>query len=109
MAMQNLLVQFLKKLGVEDYSELTEVEKTTYQEWEQILGREVKIENVAEFLETQVKRLNKELRTAVLEGEDRKSLQITAKIENFEAIIMFIKEPTERRKSLEKQLLTQVT
>lgn len=107
--MKNLLTELLKKLGVEDYSQLTEVEKATYNEWQQILSHEVRIENVAAFLETQVKRLQKELMKAVQEDEDRQALIITAKIENYEAIIMFIKEPLERRKSLEQQLLTQVT
>lgn len=107
--MKNLLTELLKKLGVEDYSQLTDLEKATYNEWQQILSHEVRIENVAAFLEVQVKRLSKELMKAVLEGEDREALVITAKIENYEAIIMFIKEPTERRKSLEQQLLTQVT
>lgn len=106
--MENLLTKYLKKLGVEDYSELTDVERATYEEWQRILSHEVRIDDVAEYLEGQIARLNKELRAAVTEGEDRDALKITAKIENYEAIIMFIKEPLERRKSLEAQLLSQV-
>ncbi len=106
--MENILNKFLKKVGVEDFSELTEMEKATYQEWEKILSQDVKINDVAKFLEAQINRLNKELRAAVTEAKDREALRITAKIENYEAIIIFIKEPLERRKALEEQLLNQL-
>lgn len=101
---QNLLTELLKKIGVADYSQLTELERQTYQEWEKILSHEVRIDDVAIFLENQVKRLNKDLRTAVLEGEDRQALKITAQIENYDTIITFIKQPLERRRALEQQL-----
>lgn len=106
--MENLLTKFLKKVGVEDYSELSEVEKATYKEWEAILNKEIRIEDVAKYLETQISRLNKDLRNAVTSGNDREALKMTAKIENYEAIILFIREPLERRKSLEQELLSQL-
>lgn len=106
--MQNLLKKYLDKLGLTDYSELTEVEKSTYKEWEDVLSVEVKIENVATFLERQVQRLQKELIEATKEGEDRRALLLAARIENYETIIIFIKEPQERRKSLERELLNNI-
>lgn len=104
--MENLLKKYLEKLGLADYSELSPQERATYEEWERILSHEVRIDDVAKFLESHVGRLNKELREAVTNGEDRDALKITARIENYETIIMFIKEPLERRKSLEQQLLS---
>lgn len=102
---ENILNSFLKKLGVNDYSELSELEKSTYKQWEQILNKTVRIEDVAIFLEVKVKNLQKDLHDAIKEGDDRMALHITAKIENYETIILFIKEPLERRKHLERQLL----
>lgn len=105
MAKENLLLGFLKKIGVQDFSELREEEKNTYREWEKILSHEVRIEDVAKFLERQVKHLNGQLHDAIKEDEDRLALILTAKIENYEAIMVIINEPMERRKSLEQQLL----
>lgn len=103
--MKNLLAKYLEKLGLQDYSELSTVERQTYEEWERILSHEVRIEDVATFLEKQVARLHRELREATKEGEDRQALFKTARIENYEAIIAIIKEPNERRKELERELL----
>lgn len=103
--MDNLLVRLLKKLGVEDYSDLTDIEKATYKQWEEILAKDVKIEDVSKFLDTQIKRLNRELREAVKEGDDRLALNISAKIDNFETIVLFIREPLEAKKRLEESLL----
>jgi len=107
--MKNILVEYLKKLGVKDYSELTDLERKTYEEWEKTLSTEVRIEEVAKFLETQVKKLQRVLKEHAKLGEDREALYTVARIENYEAIITFIKEPLERRKSLERELLNNIS
>lgn len=107
--MTDILKKYLEKLGLKDYSELTTAEKEVYKQWEEVLARDVRIEDVAEFLERQVKQLSRDLREAIKEGEDRQAILLTAKIENYETIILFIREPTEAKKRLEKELLENLT
>lgn len=107
--MKNLLATYLGKLGLKDYSELSAVEKATYKQWEDVLSKEVRIEDVAKFIQAQKKSLEKKLRDATREGESREALLYTARIDNYEAIITFIKEPLERRKSLERELLNNIS
>lgn len=105
MPLANLLNKYLEKLGVKEYADLTELERATYKEWEAILAKDVRMEDVAEFLEKQLKHLNRELREAVTEGDDRLALKISGRIENYETIVLFIREPLEAKKRLESSLL----
>ena len=102
--MKDLLAKYLNKLGLSDYRELSQVERATYEEWERVLSKEVRIDDVSKFIKGQVDMLQKELMQAVKEGEDRDALQITAKIENYEAIVSFIDEPEQRRKALFQEI-----
>lgn len=102
---ENLLTKYLKKLGLSEYRELTELERATFKEWEAVLAKDVRIENVAEFLERQIKRQNRELREAVQDGDQDRALVLSAKIDNYETIVLFIREPLEAKKRLEAQLL----
>ena len=69
--MKNLLSTYLKRLGLNDYRDLTEMERATYKEWERVLSHEVRIEDVAKFLQGKKKQLQKKLREAVKKGNDR--------------------------------------
>lgn len=103
--MENILQKWLTKVGVKDYSGLTDLEKETYKQWEKILNKEVRIDDVAKFMQSKVNQLNKDLREALLEGDDRLALFISAKIDNYETLILFIKEPLARKANLERELL----
>jgi hypothetical protein len=105
---ENQLDKLLEKVGVTDVSELSAVEKATFDEWQEALNANVAIEDVAKFMEYQVKRLNKDLRQAVVEGRDRDALRITAKLENYDALVFFIREPLERKKAVSEEILNQL-
>lgn len=104
-----ILEKYLEKLGLKDYSELTTAEREVYRQWEEVLNINIKVEDVATFLEKQVKVLNKRLREAIGEGDDVQTMILSARIENYETIILFIREPIEARKNLEKELLENLT
>lgn len=103
-----LLKRYREKLGVGDYTELTDDEKKTYDQWEAILTKEITLENLREFLGKQQLVLAKELREAVTNGEERKALRISARLDNYEAMAAFIDEPTRSRDNLIAHLKTLV-
>lgn len=108
MSKENQLDKLLEKVGVTDISELSPIERATFDEWQKALNAEVNIEDVAKFIEYQVKRLNRELRLAVVEARDREALRITAKLDNYDALVFFIKEPLERKKAVSEEILNQL-
>jgi dihydroorotate dehydrogenase len=99
--MDNLIKKFLDKQGIEDVTKLTPEEKSTYAEWEKILDGQTKITDVADWLEKNIKSMNVQLREAVKQGEDRVALLLTARLENYEAIAMMIREPDRKREDLQ--------
>lgn len=102
-----LLRRYMReRLGVEDYTKLRADEKQTYDEWEIVLTKELKLDDLKTFLEKQGVVLARELRDAVEKGEDRKALRIAARIENYEVLTAFIAEPNRSRENLIAQLET---
>jgi len=93
-----------EKLGIEDYTKLSGDEKKTYDQWEAVLSKELKLDDLRTFLTKQNVVLAKELRDAVEKDEGRKALRIAARIENYEAIVAFIDEPNRSRENLIAQL-----
>lgn len=100
-----LLSKYVKdKLGVGDYTQLSGDEKKTYDAWEAILTKELKLDDLRNFLAKQQVTLGKELREAVEKGADRTALKIAARMENYEAIVAFIDEPNRSREVLIAQI-----
>lgn len=93
-----------EKLGVADYTQLSGDEKKTYDGWEAILTKELKLDDLRNFLAKQSVTLGKELREAVEKGEDRRALKIAARMENYEAIVAFLDEPNRSREVLIAQI-----
>ena len=101
-----LLKKWLAKQGIGDYTELSNQEKATYNQWEAILTKELTLDDLKNFLSKQSITLTKELREAVEKGEERRALKIAARLENYEAIVTFIDEPNRSREILVSQLKT---
>lgn len=99
-----LLKQWLEKQGIEDYTQLSEQEKQTYNEWEAILTREASLDDLKAFLQKQVALLSKELRDAVEKGEDRRALRLVARLDNYEAIVDMLDAPHKAREVLIAQI-----
>lgn len=95
-----LLRRWLGQLGIEDYTGLKSHEKKTYDQWESVLTKELQLEDLRNFLQKQIPALAKELREAVQAGEDKNALFLSARIENYEAIVAFIDEPDRSRETL---------
>ena len=96
---------YLKNLGVNSISELTDEEKLTYQEWESALnGRQITDEEVMRFLDEEL-----EEATISLIGQnlgDRQDIFLKMKVEFIRKIKVFLDAPT-REKNQVEQLIKQ--
>lgn len=99
-----LLKKWLQKLNISNVTELSAQERQTYEQWESVLAKELKLDDLRAFLAKQTVTLSRELREAVKNGENRRALTITARLENYEAIVAFIDEPNRSREALIGQL-----
>lgn len=95
-----LIKKYFNRLKVNDFTELTEEERATYDEWQAILTEEPTVESMGRFLTSQIKNLEGELRVAVRDGEERKALFITARLENYNDLQAVIDAPERNREAL---------
>ena len=92
-----------KKFNVNEFSELSEEEKETYREWDDILsGKKITDEDVKNFLgseleEVQIKLVNPNL-------TPREDIFLKMKMEFIRKINMFLLTPEIERKTLEEQI-----
>ena len=99
----NILEKYLKKIGVNSFTELNEEEKETYKEWEEsVSGRKLTDEDVQTFL-------NQELQTAILrltEVNLSKEDEVFRKCEvkMIQKILKFLDGPRIEKELLEKQI-----
>lgn len=97
---RNILTQFLKWCGVDQYTDLNPEEKQTYNQWSDILGKDLTLADITAFIGEQRSKLLDELKEAVKKGEDRRALQITARIENYEDLDAVIKAPEHAKQDI---------
>ena len=101
----NLLNRYMhEKLNVGGYTELTEDEKRTHDQWNAILTKEANTQDLVAFLHKQIAALGKDLREAVQSGAERKAIYIAARVENYEAIVAVLTEPERNRDALIAQI-----
>lgn len=98
--LNTLINKYFARLKVNDFTELSEEERATYDEWQEILQAEQTVEGISKFVSAQVKNLEGELRTAVRNGEERKALFITARLENYNDLQAVIDAPERSREAL---------
>ena len=99
--MIGILKKYLDKLGLKDFTELTDEERVDYDKWYEVLSKEVTVESTKEFAEQQIVELQKDLKRYVREGKDREALFATAKLDNYEALLEIMDEPNRTRENLE--------
>ncbi len=93
-----LLQNWIKKLGGRD--QLTPEEQQAYDEYYEVLTRELNLEDLAEFLKNEIYNLHTKLREAVEKGKDRNALYISARIENYQAWVDYMEAPAREKESL---------
>jgi hypothetical protein len=98
------LKKYLNKLGVKNFSELSEDEKETYRNWEKALeGRNLTDDDVAMFL---IRTENELIEKLVnLSGYDDKDAQLKAELNIIRKIKEFLRTPELEKKMMEQNLL----
>jgi len=102
--MKALFRQYLDKLGVQDFTQLSDEERQTYDEWVVAYEAETTVETMRKFVETQQVQLAKDLREAVQNGDDRAALYLTARLANYDDIYALIVAPDKGRQQLEAHI-----
>jgi len=93
------LKKYLDKIGVTEFSELSQEEKDTYRDWDNALsGRKISDEDVAEFLTTEEQDVINKLKSMKL--EKREDIFLKMKLEFIGKIKTFLMSP-----ELEKQMV----
>lgn len=98
--MDTTLFKYLEKCGVKGVNDLTELERHDFDEWQKILSATTTIEDIIKFLKVEVEILNRDLREAVKKEEQRAALLITARLENYEALLAITEGPENAKKEL---------
>lgn len=96
-----MLDGFLRKIGVQSYDQLTEEEKTTYREYEQILnGRQITEKEVRAFFNLQLEDTTKKLLSTKLDTREDTFLKM--KLEFLRSLTSFLDAPDREREQLKE-------
>jgi len=102
----SLLSKTLEKFGVKEFSQLTEEEKVTYREWQEILtGKKLTDEDVAEFLQFELSAVQGKLINPNL--SQREDVFLKMKMEMITNIQKFLNAPEVMKRQLETTLTNQ--
>jgi hypothetical protein len=101
--MIDLLQKYLKKLGVEEFSRLSEEEKETYRKWEETLqGRKITDEEVEAFFDTEIEETTKKLINE--QYSSREDIFMKMKLEFLGKMKSFLNGPRVEKKMLEQNI-----
>jgi hypothetical protein len=99
----NLLQKMLQKLGVKEFSELSESEKQTYREWDKILStRKLTDDDVKLFLDTEQEETIQKLTTQ--KYKEREDIFLKMKLEFIRKIKSFLMTPELEKKIVEENI-----
>lgn len=98
----NILNKTLERLGVKDIRDLTPSEKATYEQFEELMKREVTIDDLKKMLPILRAQLDDRLLNE--ENSTKQDLHLKARIRNLRDIIAFITAPERNKKALEANL-----
>lgn len=99
----NPLKKYLEKLGVKEFSQLTEEEKETYRDWEETLeGRKITDKDVESFLLVQEQDvINKLIKENLSTRED---IFLKMKLDMIRSIRAFLNGPRVEKEALESNI-----
>jgi hypothetical protein len=99
----SILSKFLKKTGVREYSELSDSEKETYQEWEEVLsGRKITDDDVKLFFDTELDDI--QVKIVNPNNSQREDIFLKMKLELLRKLKVFLLAPENERRMLEQNI-----
>ena len=101
--MRDLLANYLKKIGVGRYEQLTDDEKSTFKEWELALqGRQLTESDVKNFLDSELETATDRLTEVDLPKESEIFRKMEVRL--IKKIIHLLNTPAMEKQLLEKQI-----
>lgn len=95
-----MLESLLKKLGVQSYDQLTEEEKQTYRDYENILtGRKITDDEVKQFFDQEIE--NTLLKLEDMKLDTREDTFLKMKLSFIRKLVAFLDAPEREKKQLE--------
>jgi hypothetical protein len=95
-----MLQGYLKRLGVGSYNQLTEEEKKTYREYEEILnGRQITSQEVKDFLATDIEETLTKLESSQLDTREDTFLKM--RLAFVRKMVAFLDAPEREKKQLQ--------
>lgn len=95
-----MLQAYLKRLGVGSYDQLTEEEKKTYREYEEILnGRQITSQEVRDFLEQDIEETLTKLESSQLDTREDTFLKM--RLSFVRKLVTFLGAPEREKKQLQ--------
>lgn len=99
----SILNKYLAKCGVKEFSHLTELEKDTFNEWQEILsGRKITDEDVTAFFNEELESTTVKLITKKL--SEREDIFLKMKIEFIRNIKSFLDSPKKEKAMMEQNI-----
>lgn len=101
--MHKLLEKLFKEKGIESRNDLNEMEKKTYDAWnERLMKDKPSIDDLEEFIEGEIKKLTEKVIEPDLSKEE--DLYLKARIADYKAILKIIERPTKDREQLKSHI-----
>jgi len=98
-----ILNKYFKKLGISEFSQLTQEEKDTYNEWEEALnGRQITDENVKDFFNVEIEETINSL--IVKKLKEREDIFLKVKLEFLRNIKDFLDAPKREQAMVKKEI-----
>jgi len=99
-----ILARYLQRIGVKSSIELSPEERTTYDQWTELLTNEITLETFTKFIRGQLAEQNQALREAVRDGNERAAQIAVARIENYEGLTSLVEEKERSREELAEHI-----
>lgn len=109
----NLLEETLKRLGINSYDDLKDIEKDTYNQWLTQMSQDVTIDDIRNHIEQMKNAVISELVDepefnyfffGVFKRVNPKNIQLKARLKNYVLLAAFLGTPEQAREALEKHL-----
>ena len=97
--LEKLSKQYGKKIVWED---LDADEKRTFQQWESVLNKAVTVEDIRNFIASQIDQIEREWVNA--DNSDKKDAVLKARLTNYKMLLAFIAGPERAREYLESEI-----
>lgn len=110
----SFLDETLKRLGIESYEEMTDVEKSTYDSWLRQMSADLTVSDIRTHVENMKNAVVIELSDEpefihskifpFLKRHNPKNIQLKARLKNYILLASFLATPEQAREALEKSL-----